>query len=144
MSTNGAFIPIKFYLPGWPADIIDYPDQLDTVGLNDINVGVMTPSRIVMDGSVQMLTDVAFDLPLITGTSIVLLNDGGLTQFAFHFDFKEGEFTVLLTGLSAAIRYQTDLLKRMELVGDNFVEAPADPVTGEPQPVEISINGADL
>ena len=83
-------------------------------------------------------------MPLIPGLSVALLNQGDITEFSFEVELREEEFSLSLFALSAAIRFESSLLKRMKPVAGGFEEESPDPVTGEPQPIEVSIEGADL
>jgi hypothetical protein len=138
------FFPVKFYLPGWPTDIIGYPEQLDSVGIYNLSMPILSADALLASGTVQILQDITFDLPLISGLSVALLSHGDITEFGFEVELHEGVFSLSLFALSAAIRFESGLLKRMKPVAGGFVEESPDPITGEPQPIEISIEGADL
>ena len=143
MSIND-FFPIKFYLPGWPTDIIGYPEQLDSVGIYNLDMPILSAGQVLASGTIQILGDITFDVPLIPGLSVALLNQGDITEFSFEVELREEEFSLSLFALSAAIRFESSLLKRMKPIAGGFEEESPDPVTGEPQPIEVSIEGADL
>ena len=143
MSIND-FFPIKFYLPGWPTDIIGYPEQLDSVGIYNLDMPILSAGQVLASGTIQILRDITFDVPLIPGLSVALLNQGDITEFSFKVELREEEFSLSLFALSAAIAFKFSLLKRMKPVAGGFEEESPDPVTGEPQPIEVSIEGADL
>ena len=114
MSIND-FFPIKFYLPGWPTDIIGYPEQLDSVGIYNLDMPILSAGQVLASGTIQILGDITFDVPLIPGLSVALLNQGDITEFSFKVELREEEFSLSLFALSAAIRFESSLLKRMNL-----------------------------
>jgi hypothetical protein len=138
------FVAIRLVLPGWPTSVIGIPPMIDSIGLAGFETTSSGTSSFSANGTVQIIEEIAMDLPLIPGLSFVLLNHSGFTEISFEIDYLPDYFSVALTSISAGIRFQTGLLKRMEAVGDSFVEASPDPVTGEPQPVEISMEGASI
>ena len=144
MATIYDFVSVKFYLPGWPVNIRGYPEQLDAVGVSNLTSYSNTLTQANASGSIMILTEIVFDLPLIQGLSISLLNHDGITEFEFTLDMHNGRVDLILFELTAAFRIQTDLLKRMEPTSNGFIEAPPDPITGEPLPVEVILDGVDL
>ena len=144
MASISDFTPIKYYLTGWPIDIIDYPSQLDAVGVDHINFGIFDASRTVADGTILILKEISFDLPGIPGLSIALMSTDDITEIGFEFDLSIDSFYLTLNGLSIAIRFNTELLIRMEETSDGFKEAPPDPISGLPQPIEILIENVGL
>src|SRR4051812_42614416 len=78
MPTIDDFVPVKYYLPGWPADIIGYPEQLDAVGISSISFEANSLSRVNASGTIQILKEIVFDLPLIPGLSLFLLNQNDI------------------------------------------------------------------
>ena len=138
------FVPIKFYLPGWPTDLISYPEDLDLVGARDLLVPIATSEHVFASGVLQLLGEIEADLPLIPGLSIAIVSAGDITEIPLEFRLENGDFELSLVDLSAELRFQTGLLKRMEAIPGGFQEAPPDPLSGEPQPIEISIDGTDL
>ena len=144
MSDLYKFVPIRFIIPGWPTNILAIPSQIDLIGLSNFESSAVGSTTLVASGTLQIVKDIESDLPLVPGLSVVLLNNGDFTEVDFEIEFLSDWFCVTLKSLSAGIRLQTDLLKRMEATADGFVEAPPDPDTGEPQPVELLIEGADL
>jgi len=143
MSTSD-FSPIKFYLTGWPTDIIAYPDQLDFVEVGNVLVLDYSIDLTRVSGAIRIRKEISFDLPLIPGLSVALLNSGDYTEFGFDFELRNIDFELSLAALSAALRFESSLLKRMRLVVNSFEEEPPDPVTGARQPIEVSMDGADL
>jgi hypothetical protein len=144
--TTTNFIPVKFFLPGWPTDIIGYPAALDLVGVRDFEVPALYPDYVDASGTLQLLGEIAADLPLIPGLSIVLmedLNGGGLTEIPFSFQLVKGVFELDLSPLSAALRVQSSLLKRVELSADGYVPV-IDPVTQEPIPLDVGMQSGSL
>ncbi len=139
------FVPAKFYLPGWPTDIIAYSDALDLVGLRDFYAPTLQPNNVFAKGIVQILGEIAFDLPLLPGLSIVILpgDDPNLTEIPFSFLFEAGRFDLNLTGLGAALRIQSNLLQRVERV-DGSYEPLLDPQTQMPVPLDITLTGGNL
>ncbi|MCF6154504.1 MAG: hypothetical protein E3K36_04465 [Candidatus Brocadia sp.] len=144
MSDLTQFVPIRLILSGWPTNILAIPPQIDQIGLADFEATSSGHSSLVASGTLQILVDIEADLPLIPGLSLAVLNNGDFTEFGFEIEYLGDWFAVALQSLSAALRFQTGLLKRMEATADGFVEAPPDPETEEPQPVEILMEGADL
>ena len=144
MTATYNFVPIKYFLPGWPIDIIGYPEQLDAVGISEITVSSLTLSNVYSDGVIKILSDLDFDLPLIPGLSIKIYSDGQAIEVSYHIEVNYEYFYLSLSGISASINIQSALLKRMEPTSDGFIEAPPDPVTGEPQPVEVILEDIDL
>jgi len=144
MADLNRFVPIRFLLPGWPSTILAVPPQFDSIGLPEFETTALGPNLLHINGTLQILETIEFDLPLIPGLFLALLNAGDYTEFQFEFAYSGDFFNVKFINLSASLRLQTELFKRMEDTGNGFVEAPPDPVTGEPQPVEILIEGADL
>lgn len=144
MSDLNKFVPIRFIVPGWPTNILAIPPQIDLIGLSNFESSAVGPTTLIASGTIQILVDIEADLPLIPGLSIAVLNNGDFTEFGFEIEFSGDWFSVALKSLSAGIRFQTDLLKRMEATADGFVEAQPDPETGEPQLIEILVESADL
>lgn len=144
MSDLNLFVPIRLVMPGWPTSILAIPLQIDLIGLSNFETSSAGPTTFVATGTLQILRDIEADLPLIPGLSLVAFNNGDFTELDFEIEFVADWFSVALKSLSAGLRFQTDLLKRMEATADGFVEAPPDPETGQPQPVEVLIDGADV
>jgi len=144
MADLNQFVALRLVLPGWPTNILTIPPQIDCVGLADFEATSSGSSSLMATGTLQIIDDITMDLPLIPGLSLALFNNSDFTEFDFELEYLTDSFSVSLKSLSVSLRIQTDLLKRMEKVGDGFVEVPADPLTGEPQPVEIMLEGADL
>jgi hypothetical protein len=144
MSTLSDFVPLRLVLPGWPTSLIALPELIDQIGLADFTPATLGESSISGSGTLQILTEIEAHLPAIPGLSLALLNSGDLSEISFDIAYEDEGFALNLYALSAALRFQTDLLKRMEADGAGFVEAPPDPETGLPQPVEIVLSAADL
>jgi len=138
------FFPFKFYLPGWPTDIIGYPEQLDSVGIYNLNMPILGTGQVLAGGTILILEEIIFDVPLIPGLSVALLNHSDITEFNFEIELSEEGFNLSLFALFSAIRFESGLLKWMRAVAGGFEEESPDPVTGEPQPIEVSIEGVDL
>lgn len=142
MSTN-EFVPIKFYLPGWPADIIEYPEKLGEVGARDIEVATFSAEEIVTSGVIQILDEIEAPLPLIPGLSVVLLSADDLTEIPFEFELLDGVFTLSLTSLGGALRVRSSLLQRVELNGNDYIPL-LDAASGDPLPVDVIMESGDL
>ncbi len=138
------FVPVKFLLPGWPSNVLGVPAQIDSIGLPEFETTALGSELLVAKGTLQILESIEFDLPLITGLSLAWLSTGDYTEFQFEFGYFGDRFDVTLSNLSVALRVSTELFERMEKLDGNYVEAPPDPVTGEPPPIEIAINGAEV
>src|SRR6187402_2554010 len=131
------FVALRLVLPGWPTNIISIPPLIDYVGLAELEVSSSGISSFHATGTIQIIDEISMDLPLIPGCSLVFFNNGEFTEFGFEIEYVEDWFSVSLLSLSVGICFQSSLLKRMEKVGNIYVEVPNDPITGEPAPVEV-------
>ncbi len=132
MGTIQDFIPARFTLSSWPSDIVAMPSAFDSIGIANLGFSNFTGAYFVATGSLQWLKEIAFDLPLIPGVSVALLSSGGITEVDFECTYSFGEFSVCLTDLSASLRIESTLLKKVELSGDEWVVA-VDGTTGGPE-----------
>ena len=144
MSDLNKFVPIRLILPGWPTSLVSIPNEIDQIGLAEFDVTSSGASNVAGGGVVQILTEIEFDLPLIPGLSLAFFNNGDFTEIEFDIEFSLTWLALTLPSISAALRIQSDILKRQVQVGDKFEDAPADPITGEPLPVEIVIEDAGV
>jgi hypothetical protein len=138
------FVALRLVLPGWPTNIVSIPPLIDYVGLAELDVSSSGISSLHATGTIQIIDEISMDLPLIPGCALVLFNNGEFTEFEFEIEYVEDWFSVSLLSLSVGIRFQSSLLKRMEKVGNIYVEVPDDPITGEPAPVEVAMDGIDI
>ncbi|MES2732251.1 MAG: hypothetical protein V4714_10895 [Bacteroidota bacterium] len=138
------FVPIRLLLPGWPSNFLGVPPQLDSIGLPDFETTGLGPSLLVVNGTIQILETIEFELPLIPGLSLALLSAGDYTEFAFKLGYYGDRFDLTLSNLSVAIRVSSALFKRMEATAGGYVEAPPDPITGQPLPIEVAIEGTEI
>ncbi|HVK94973.1 MAG TPA: hypothetical protein VM571_09630 [Noviherbaspirillum sp.] len=137
------FIPLEFALPAWPDDILPTLSVTSSIGLANVELSDISGTYFSATGQVLILEEIVFSIGPIPGLSIALLHAADLTTFGFAFTYLDGDFRLSLTDLSAALIIETNLLKRVENQGGEWVQL-TDSVTGEPEPVEISLGGAAL
>ena len=144
MAELNQFVALRLVLPGWPTHLISIPPQIDHIGLAEFETTSSGTSSLNASGTLLIIDEIIFDIALIPGISVALLNNGEYTEINFEFEFENEWFTGTLKTLSATLRIQSDLLKRMEKSGADYIEAPPNLETGEPQPVEITLEGPDV
>ena len=81
MSDLTRFVPVRFLLPGCPSSILGVPPQLDSIGVPDFEATALGEDLLEANGTLQILETIEFDLPLIPGVSLALLDAGGWTEF---------------------------------------------------------------
>ena len=135
------FVPLQFALAKWPGDSFSVPEQLDSIGIANAGFDSFTGTAFVYSGTIQCLDEIEFALPLIPGVSFVFLQDGDLTEVDFALTYDRGDFELCLEDLQASVRIESGLLKKVEEVGGTF--EVVEGIDGNPEPVEISFQGAE-
>lgn len=138
------FVAIRLILPGWPTGILAIPPLIDNIGLARLETTTSGFDAISANGTLQIINEISMDMPLIPGLSLALLNESNFTEIEFDIEYFSDYFGLTLLSLSAALRVDSKLLKRMENVNGTFIEVPPDPLTGDTLPVEIQVDGASL
>ncbi len=138
-----SFTPIEKVLTGWPEDLFPVPEWAAYIGVNDLAATDFSDNRAQLTGELVILKELSFDLPLVDGVELAILVDDGYTRFEFEIDVSKDVFELVLAGLSAELRIQGELLRKVELVGSEWVE-DVDEVTGERRPVTVSLTGAEV
>ena len=134
----------------WPQDILPLPDvdALDKVWLtpsmftdDEQSEGLIYETTLLFEQALSVDFGFVAGLSLILGTAS-LTTPVPLSVTVSDILVPDPEPYVIEIGpVPITLLVASDLLKRMEVTADGFVESPPDPVTGEPQPVEIILGG---
>jgi hypothetical protein len=137
----------------WPQDLLPLPnlDVLDSVWI--------APSTLTSDEQQEKLTfettllfeqALRVDLGFVVGLSLILGEVDLFTPVHLRMTLSDvidpdpETYAIEIGPLPVTLFMAGDLFKRMEDTPDGFVEAPPDPDTGEPQPMEVLIGGAEF
>lgn len=131
-----SFQPIRKVLSFWPEDVFALPAAVDSIGLSDVTVEFSSGLSVSCTGTIIILAEIEFALPLIPGLSVAFMSSDGLTQIPFSFASCGSEFEVGISELSAELRIESSLLKCVEGSAGNWEEIEG--------PVTIAISGAEL
>lgn len=134
------FVPLSRSLPFWPSDLLGQPELLEEIGVRDF--GVQEDVDVLrMSGTLLWFREIAFDLPLVSGFSVALLNENGHTAVPIEIDVRP-DFAVRFPNLSMSFRFQTDLLKSVRQENGHWV--PAHDPSGNPKPAELRFSGVGV
>src|SRR5262245_66394010 len=112
------FAPLSQVLPFWPSDILGQPEFLDEIGVRDFDVQE-GDNLLIASGHLLWFREIAFDLPLLSGFSLALLNESGFTVVPFQIDVLP-QVRLRIPEITITLRVETDLLRRVERVEEKW------------------------
>jgi len=134
----------------WPQDILPLPslDALDKVWIapsmftdDEQNEKLIYETTLLFEQALGVDFGFVAGLSMILGTADLTTPIPLSVTISDILDPDPEPFVIEVGPVPITLLVAIDLLKRMEVAADGFVESPPDPVTGEPQPVEIILGG---
>jgi hypothetical protein len=149
MAVPGAAQSIASLITEWPDEILALPDNLDRLLVRGLRVYVASGETLAVAGTVGSHEEVEVDLPLIPGLTLGLGSPAARgVYFDFRFALIGDTFYASVASFAASLFIQSGLLKPVDPVPDEsgavVFQPRVDPVTLEPERVEIPFAGVEL
>jgi hypothetical protein len=139
MSAPG-FIPISRGIPYWPNDLFGQPRFLDEIGLREFEVHEGN-NTLSISGVLLWYREIILDLPLLSGFSIALLNEGNHTAIQFELDILPS-LNLRLQNLNVSFRMDTNLLRPVRRENDQWIRVVD--ANGNPRFVELRLSNVGI
>lgn len=137
-----SFAPFKQALPKWPQKWLWKRTSLfDDIGFTDFGI-VQDGVEFKSSGTICWLTEIEIPVPWLDAVSLVLLAADGMSGIAFTHR-RRPAFEIRILNLSAALRFRTDLLRRVHADAEGRWMPSLD-LKGAPIPAEIVLAGIDV
>jgi hypothetical protein len=134
------FVPLSRSLPFWPGDLLGQPELLEEIGVRDFHIQEDV-NLLRMSGTLLWFREIAFELPLLSGFSVALLNENGHTAVPFEIDVRP-EFAIRFPSLRMSLRLQTEFLRSVRQERGRWI--PVHDVHGNPRPPELRFDGVGV